>query len=167
MPPVNPLPVRTNNFPTPRQSFLSQGDFGSGFKKTGIGDWFRTLRRFALKAVQRVKDYRPGVRPLALMQLLKTSALEPATPAIAASRSHSYASRPKVFVLLVSSCGPLPSLSALPVSTFTPLLSLVVLRLPVGVGGKARGATHPAKRIIAAINPNFINDAPACVPTLR
>lgn len=81
------------------------------------------------------EDYRPGVRPLARMQLLKTSALAPATPAIAASRSHSYASRPKVFVLLVSPFKLLLSLVVPTVSAFGLLLSLVVLRLPVGAGG--------------------------------
>ena len=81
------------------------------------------------------EDYRPGVRPLALMQLLKTSALAPATPAIAASRSHSYASRPKVFVLSVSAFKLLLSLVAPTGSPFGLLLSLVVLRLPVDAGG--------------------------------
>ena len=65
--------------------------------------------------------YRPGLCPLARMQLLKTSAFEPATPEIAASRSHACASRLKVFVLSVPAFGIVP-------------VPLVVL-LPAGAGG--------------------------------
>jgi len=78
------------------------------------------------------------------MQLLKTSAFAPATPDKAASRSHSYASRLNVFVL--------------PVPSFGTVLAPLLLRLAAGAGGYARGATHPAKRIIAAMTPNLTKD---------
>ena len=65
--------------------------------------------------------YRPGLCPLARMQLLKTSAFEPATPEIAASRSHSCASRLKVFVL--------------PGPPFVIVLVPVAVVLPPALGG--------------------------------
>jgi len=75
------------------------------------------------------------------MQLLKTSAFEPATPEMAASRSHSCASRPKVFAL------------SAPVFWFW--LAALLLGPVVGARRYERAGTQPARKISTAMTPSF------------